>query len=242
MLSGYTFFTTYMLTSVSGYSNAIHCNYINSIVLNTTNPLIQNVILRFPSISDFKFLSSGITTGVGYVADKLYAIFQLVQNSGFTTMNDIQPDPSQWRILGLITGSTSAITATQLTNQTFSIPLNKYYNYGIYNLHNYMPQYPTKNISDDDKLCFGDETFFLGNVSTQIKAVAYTTDIAILLDFNQFNSSTNETWNSSLDTGVTISEVGIYDANMNLVAIGKLNNPIKKDSSIARTIVFAIDF
>ena len=34
----------------------------------------------------------------------------------------------------------------------------------------------------------------------------------------------------------------LYDSNKNLVAIGKLNDPVAKDSTIARTIVFAIDF
>jgi len=43
-------------------------------------------------------------------------------------------------------------------------------------------------------------------------------------------------------SSVAISEVGIYDENKNLVAVGKLNNPIIKDSTISRTISFAIDF
>ena len=80
----------------------------------------------------------------------------------------------------------------------------------------------------------------MGNVETDIKAIAYTTDLAINLPQNEFNSSTNETWNNT--DIVAISEIGIYDANKNLVAIGKLNNPIQKNSGIARTIVFAIDF
>jgi len=57
---------------------------------------------------------------------------------------------------------------------------------------------------------------------------------------NQFNSTTNLTWDGV--SKVAISEIGIYDADKNLVAVGKLNDPIDKDSSIARTILFAIDF
>ena len=41
---------------------------------------------------------------------------------------------------------------------------------------------------------------------------------------------------------VYITEIGIYDTNKNLVAIGKLNDPVAKDATISRTIVFAIDF
>ena len=73
-----------------------------------------------------------------------------------------------------------------------------------------------------------------------LKATAYTTDIPIVMPLNQFNSTTNPTWDGSVP--VSVSEVGIYDSVGNLVAIGKLNNPISKDSTIARTIVFAMDF
>ena len=56
----------------------------------------------------------------------------------------------------------------------------------------------------------------------------------------QFNSTTNPTWDSV--SSVYATEVGIYDSNGNLVAIGKFNDPVEKNSNIARTIEFAIDF
>jgi len=89
-------------------------------------------------------------------------------------------------------------------------------------------------------LSFGDETYFFGVVETEIKADVYTTDISINLPLNEFNTSTNSTWDGN--SKVYISEIGIYDSDKNLVAIGKLNNPVPKDSTISRTIVFAIDF
>ena len=98
--------------------------------------------------------------------------------------------------------------------------------------------YPTE--LEGDKLAWGEEVFFYGNVKSDIKATAYTTDIPIVMPLNQFNSTTNPTWDGSVP--VSVSEVGIYDSVGNLVAIGKLNNPISKDSTIARTIVFAMDF
>jgi hypothetical protein len=65
-------------------------------------------------------------------------------------------------------------------------------------------------------------------------------DIGIDLPLDEFNSSTNLSWDGG--ETVFISEVGIYDSNRNLVAIGKLNDPVPKDSTISRTIVFAVDF
>ena len=89
-------------------------------------------------------------------------------------------------------------------------------------------------------MCFGDASYFFGNVTSKIKADVYTTDISINLPLNEFNSTTNSTWNG-IET-VYITEIGIYDSNKNLVAIGKLNDPVAKDATISRTILFAIDF
>ena len=94
--------------------------------------------------------------------------------------------------------------------------------------------------AETDKLCFGDEVYFFGNVETDIEADVYTSDLSINLALGEFNSTTNPTWDGI--SSVAISEIGIYDEDKNLVAIGKLNNPIIKDSSITRTISFAIDF
>ena len=87
---------------------------------------------------------------------------------------------------------------------------------------------------------YGEEAFFFGTVRTDIRATVYTTDIPIQLPLNEFNTTTNPTWNGV--ESVAISEIGIYDDNNNLVAIGKLNHPISKDATIARTIAFQLDF
>lgn len=267
MADGYTIFVTYILLSENGQSKSIHCNYIKSLLLEAGNPYLQEVSIAFNDINDFKFLNEDINNNTGgYTVHWIHGLVQVVNNSGFTTYADVKPDPAQWReydltpqIHGHGQGSYptppepfygNALTAIELTQQTFKIPLyptdnrptysttfpNGYNDYPIYVLHDYI-DYP--NVNATDELAFGDEQFFLGNVSTEIKAIAYTTNISVVLPLNEFNSSTNETWDGE---DVIITEVGIYDENNNLVAIGKLNNPINKNSSISRTIVFAVDF
>jgi hypothetical protein len=57
MANGYTVFTSYVLVPTSGFSQAIHCNYIKSIQLNTdNNPNIEEIKISFPNINDFRFL------------------------------------------------------------------------------------------------------------------------------------------------------------------------------------------
>ena len=61
----------------------------------------------------------------------------------------------------------------------------------------------------------------------------------MIMNLGDFNSSTNATWDGQ---SVFASEIGIYDDNNNLVAIGKFNDPVEKNATLSRTILFAIDF
>jgi len=255
-MEGNTVFISYILiptggTVVGNYSQAIHCNYIKKIDLGTANPYVQEVSLNFPDITDFKFLASeqdGAPNpyGIGYTAHKIHALVQIVSNSPFNSFDEVVPDSTQWKqldvtpqVTGYSSGSTVFLTPAQLTSVVFKISLLQYENASVFIPYNldYLT-YPKE--TEEDKLVFGDATFFFGNVATEIKADVYTTDIGINLPLNEFNSSSNLTWDG-LET-VYISEIGIYDSNKNLVAIGKLNDPVAKDATIARTVVFALDF
>jgi len=247
MANGYTIFFSYMLTPDSGdtsgygYSDAIHCNYINTLQLDAIRN--KEVNIHFENESDFKFLS--ISGGTGVTMNNIYVLVQLINNSTYTSISDVKPIANAWKrynVSDQITGYTSGqkISADDITTTVFKVPLY------LYNNVNEMPSYDLSYLnypavdSDSDLLCFGDEEYFIGNVTTDIEAIAYSTDLAIQLPLNQFNSSTNETWDGTSE--VNITEIGIYDTNKNLVGIAKLNNPIPKDATIARTLVFGLDF
>jgi len=251
MTNGYTVFFSYRLsnsgnTNNFGYSDSIHCNYIQSLFLETI--INKEVNISFNNIKDFKFLSPIGNTG--YTANQIYVLIQLIDNSLYSSMDLVKPISSNWRefdvtnqVTGYTTGNTFILTPANITSAVFSVPLYRYNEMKSYNLE-YI-NYPTNLITDDNKLCFGDEEYFLGNVSSDIEAIAYTTDLVIDLPLNQFNSSSNQTWidiSTADKPSVSITEIGLYDSNLNLVAIAKLNDPINKDESIARTIVFGLDF
>lgn len=240
-MTTYTVYTTYALISTGNttiFNSAIHCNYINTMQITTDNISIQEVKINFSDVNNFKFLSDDINTGTGYTAHRIYAIVQLIQNSGTTIP---KPNSNNWKYLDItnqVTGYTGAgfLTKNQLVSVIFKIPLNNYSGYQQYDL-SYL-NYPAVNSVND--LCLGDETYFFGNVTTDIKADVYTTDLSINLPLNQFNSTNNLSWDG--ESKVSITEVGLYDSNKNLVAIGKFNDPVEKDATISRTILFAIDF
>lgn len=249
MADGYTAFMTYMLvnesgsTNSNGYTTPIHCNYINSVQF--PDLVNKEFNIYFDNIDEFKFLSVG--GGTGYTAQKIVVLTQLIDNTPYNSVDEIKPLSNEWISFDVteeVSGYTSGmnITPQQLTSVVFRIPIAQYNlkkNNGEYYDLSYL-NYPAKN--NDDLLSFGDETYFMGNVETSVEAIAYTMDLAINLPLDQFNTTDNETWNPSLDDQVYISEVGLYDTNKNLVGIAKLNNPISKDDSISRTIVFGLDF
>ena len=248
MASGYTVFVTYLLSgaTTSGFSTAVHCNYIKKLYLDTSVPDIEQIKIYFSDINEFKFLNGSL--GTGFSANKIFAVLQLVDNAPFLHASGATPNASGWTRFDLtnqISGVTKYLTPLNLTAQVFNIPLNQYNNPSA------MPQYKLDYLnypiaSESTSLSFGFETYFFGNVQTDIEAIVYTTDLSIPLPLNQFNSSNNNTWvNMSPKPKVYISEVGLYALNngvLELVAIGKLNDPVPKDASISRTLVFDIDF
>lgn len=256
MASGFTIFLTYQLSDTPytaatgnfGHARSLHCGYIQT--LTTDSFQGKTINFFFNNEDDFPFLyNSGSTSATGFTATKLYAIVQLV--SGITDNEvTIKPDPTNWYIIDVtdqIKDHTvgDVIERKSLVDSVFNIdPITVVYQTG-YNL-DYL-NYPT-NVNDtlsgypeeNFRLAFGEETYFYGNVSADIRATAYVTDIPISLPLNQFNSTTNPTWDGQ--SSVYISEIGIYNSAGILVGIAKLNTPIEKNSNIGRTILFAMDF
>lgn len=246
-MEGYTVFFTYSFASVNsvgiGYSDAVHCNYINSIEVDTIHN--KEINIYFDDINDFRFLATGTTAGSGYTANRLNLIAQIVNNSNFETKGEIRPISNEWKIIDItdqirdrIAGSDDLILPLSLVSSMFKVSLLEYNNAPKYKL-DYL-NYPSNILPNTTALSFGDEDYFIGNVTTDIAAIAHTTDLVINLPINEFNSSTNPTWDKA--SSIYMSEVFIYDEDKNVIAVGKFNNPIQKDATISRTIVFAIDF
>lgn len=249
-MEGYSVFFSYMLETESGstaglgYSSGIHCNYINTLQLDSI--VNKEVNIYFNDVDDFKFINiSGDSTG--FTANKIYVLVQLLKNESYDSFEDIKPLSNQWRkydvtnqIENYVSGQT--LSSIDLTTSIFKVPIYLYYNEDLMPIYDldYL-NYPkiTQSGQTTQPLCFGDEQYFFGNVSVNIEAIAHTMDLSINLPTNQYNSSDNVTWDGEK---VYITEIALYDSNKNMVGIAKLNNPIKKDSTISRTLVFGLDF
>jgi len=97
-------------------------------------------------------------------------------------------------------------------------------------------------IATNEEFSFGDEVFFFGNVNTDIKATIYKTLFTFNVIPNTFISTSNPTFNVNQDK-VAFTEVGIYDADDDMVAIGKFSQPItRKYNSDILSLQATIDF
>ncbi len=89
---------------------------------------------------------------------------------------------------------------------------------------------------------FGDETFFFGNIETDIKATIYKSLITCNVLPNKYINTSNPTFNPDQDK-VAFTEMGVYDSDGDLVAIGKFSQPLtRKYNSDVLIIQATIDF
>jgi len=97
-------------------------------------------------------------------------------------------------------------------------------------------------VSNIDEHSFGDEVFFFGNITTNIKATAYKSLITCNVLPNKFINTANPTFNPNQDK-VAFTELGVYDANLDMVAIGKFSQPLQRKYNSDMLIIQAtIDF
>lgn len=108
----------------------------------------------------------------------------------------------------------------------------------LYDITNIVPL-PAKSATG---ITFGDETFFFGNVDTDIKATIYKSVINATVLPNRFIKSSNPTFNENIHK-VAFTEIDIYDNDSNVVAVGKFSEPLqRKLNSDVQIINAIIDF
>ena len=232
-------YVTYMLESTSGYTTGLPCQNITCVKYSQgevcdPDSSRKNIDITLPT-GQLPFMK--LTGGTGWYADTFKI---LVQKVALGT----NPDSANWveidytsSINGHVVGN--RIDPLDLENTTFTITENLYTNSGTtFNLHNYL------NIPENgetDILQFGDEKFFYGNLEASGLIRKYRTQFDFVIPPNQFNFSQNPTYNGS-GQNVHISELGIYDSNGNLVAIGKFITPIEKTNTTTIILEIALDF
>jgi hypothetical protein len=215
-----TLWITYRLDS-TGYTNSLHCNYYQKMVGPDTGCTItaQNVAVKFGDEFPFLFADGSLS---GFSANQIKILAQRTDTGSL-------PTPSEWKLIDF----TSQIASTKvngyipksgLTKTTFVISESNYTGGTTYNLNSFID---LPELNEPNKLNFGDEYFFYGNIQTGIVATIYDMRYAINLVNTQFLTSTNPTYSPSGKKYVT--EIGLYNSNKELMVISKLSSPILRE-------------
>jgi hypothetical protein len=221
--SSETLFLTYRFNN-SAFTNSLHCNYYTTIVGNeqTLLPGASDVIIRFGN--EFSFLNSTFNgSPSGFCANEITFLAQKVP-SGTS-----RPNVTQWKEIDVFnqysaTTSSGYLTLNSLTGVTYQLTKDMYDNAPTYQLTNYL-SLPVLN-QTGQTFNFGGDYYFFGNIQTDIQATIYVMNFLCNLGQTQFFDSSNPTWDNSKIPYIT--EVGLYNADKELMVISKIQSPEKR--------------
>jgi hypothetical protein len=225
-----------MPPSLSGYTylDEIYLNGSGNVCLTLNNQPNNNTVYLFKNgtlVSDNNY---GVFT-TGTTANRRVELTTFTPLPG-DVLTLYYLDNSSSSTLG-----TAPMTASNINNLLVYINKtildNSVTNY--YNLGDVITLPPPSNPTG---LTFGDEVFFYGNVKTDIQSTTYKTIFTFNVLPNTFITSQNPTFDVNRNK-VAFTEVGIYDSNDDLVAIGKFSQPItRKYNSDIISLQATIDF
>ena len=241
--AGERIYLTYYMSANSGVTNTLPCQRYS--VLDNQTASDKDVQFRLANVDQLPYMRKVESVGYdgkGFYANEFKVLAQVVDPK----LTD-RPDPKLWREIdftstNITTNSGETIDPLLLQNQNstitgFILEGSTYTGATTFNLGSFidLPQGTFYN-----KMNFGDERLFFGNLRTYIGATVYKTLFSVNIDGAEFGSSSNPTYTTGGDRFV--SEVGILDNNQNVVMIAKLSRPIKIANSSTATIEITMDF
>jgi hypothetical protein len=110
-----------------------------------------------------------------------------------------------------------------MTGTTLQLTRAMYNSAPTYRLDNYinLPAIGNTGLT----LNFGGEYFFFGSIRTDIQATIYVMNFLCNLGQTQFFDSSNPTWTG---TNPHVTEIGLYNADKELMVISKIQSPEKR--------------
>lgn len=252
--SGKTYFVSYVVESdpydgiaeTYGYTNTAPCGYIKMIdgeVDINGNP--QYLSIQFPTNS-FPYLRNDADSsnpGTGWNANRVKILVNEQDTSNGYLPGSVPSD--EWFALSgqgiydcTTETSTDVIDPINLNSFQFIVSREDYLSgttAGKYTL-------PSGLTSNGTFLSWGDEVFFFGTIDAQVFNTLYRTIITVVTANYEYNSSTNNTYDSLTDDYTYITEIAILDSQNQTVAVGKPTYPLRKSNSRYLAFQLQIDF
>ena len=243
-----TMYLTYSLDNIgqTGFTSALPCQSYIKITNNTSSPKDVSFKINETDMLPYMRKKETSTDGYGFYAYNFKLLYQIVSDS----MD--RPEAGAWKEYDFTTTAITGVAGETidpklLENQSplatgFILDVLKGNASTIFNLIDLLNLPP--NVSPE-KLQFGDERFFYGNLSTYIGATIYKTIFDIKVNSSEYVATTNSTRSTDTTTNppnIKISEVGIYDTDKNLVCIGKLSTPVALTNGNTIMLELSMDF
>lgn len=258
--TGYSYFVTYVAKSdldylsghSFGYPTIMPCNYISKIngvndINNNPQYLQANFSMNgFPFMRNSANMDSATYSGTGWNANSIQLLVNKVDSTLYPNMQIDQLPPDGWRLIsdaavggnGVYSGGSTTINPINLLTNTFIVSAEDYNSGSTFDLTGAYSAFTM----GANSLTFGDESFFFGNIKTNIMSTVFKTVLTVLVPDTKLNSSLNPSFNGLLDTDTYITEIGILDNNNVLVGVGKPTYPIAKNSGRYIAFQLEIDF
>jgi PKD repeat protein len=216
-----------------GEANAgLPCQYIQRINVPSGETGVGYFTMTIPKLN---FATGGTLCvdnfGNGFVASWL----EVLCATGSTTASG--PDMNSWRIM---TGSPAdaAWTGNFATNNTLTIDSTSSYRRD-FSGNTY--SWGATALSGTAVLHIGNESspwmFMSGNYASDI----YKMSSVCVARNNEFNNTQNMTYDGANDDYVYVTEVGLYNESNELLMVGKLSRPIKKNDQKFVTVKLELD-
>jgi hypothetical protein len=242
-----TMYLTYTFenTSGTGLTTTLPCQYYSKIKNNTSSS--KDVQFRIADTDLLPYMrkeEKSSYDGMGFSAKEFKVLYQIVSD-------DSRPLADTWKSYdftstSITSGTSETIDPILLEGQNptaLGFLIDNSVNTGstTFSIINSLSMPSNANT---DRLQFGDERFFYGNLETYIGATIFKSIFNIKVSADDFQTTGNPTrLNSSSNApDIRVTEVGIYDSTGDLVMIGKLSKPVKLASGNTIMIEMAMDF
>jgi hypothetical protein len=241
-----TMYLTYALvnTGTTGFTSAMPCQKYTKVTNMTNAPMDVN--FKLETTGELPYMRKIETPGydgLGFYATNFQVIFQIMDDT------ITRPYCDAWSAVDL---TTTAITITN--GKTISPTLLESQNpaqigfmltsanttTATTQLFNVISLLDMTSKAYPDRLQFGDERFFYGNLDCYIGAAIFKTIFTFNINSAAFTYTSNPTWDGVAD--IMVSEIGIYDNNGNLVIIGKLSEPVALMAGQTIQLELSLDF
>jgi hypothetical protein len=244
---GESIYVTYVLEDTTGKTpyNMPCQKYAKISNENVGSKDVSFTINNVDELPYMRKFEGGGYDGKGFTADKFKVLYQIVSG-------DSRPASDAWKEVDftsdyLTINVNEGIDPNKLESQlpeSNNQKLTQVIN-GTATTYVINDKLDVANNNEADRLQFGDERFFYGNIRTHIGATVYKTVFDVKINGNEYIHTTNptRTIDEALDAPeIRVSEIGIYDSDKSLVFIGKLSEPLKLINGNSISIEMSMDF